>query len=127
MVQDDGFSIISVNSDNDDSEVVVYAGVRSDASEELSSGVGGEPKEEQEHSSPKEAIEALTSSVSEADQVDAVQQNTSTSLPSQDDDYQETTLEDLKVTGPFPKTQLIVVVCALLFMGGFVVYYMITH
>lgn len=113
MVQDDEFSIISVSSD-DEEEIVFQAGVQADTSEELSSDTTEEYEEE-------------TIDDGEATQAGDVQQETSVPSASQEDDYQETTLEDLKATGPFPKTQMIILIAAFLFIVGITIAYFLTH
>ena len=43
--------------------------------------------------------------------------------PADKDAYQETTREDLDATGPLPKARLAIIVCALLLIVGFLLYY----
>ena len=124
MTQDKGFSIISVNSDDDD-EIVIQAGIKNNYSDEAS---------ETETASVQAITDSQNNEVPASDEEqasaelpEAAQSGAKVSKSSGRTEYQETTLDDLKTKGPFHKTQLIVVGAAVVFLVGFVVVYIISH
>lgn len=101
MADKDKFSIISVNAD-DDEEIVLQAGIVSDADEEEEVyEVGDDQPEPDDNLVEDEPVSSVQS----------------------EEGYQETTLEDLKSAGPMSKTQKLVLIAAFLLIVVAVVYY----
>lgn len=99
------FSHITVTSDDED-EFVIQAGARTGSP---SRDAAPEPS-----TVPDEALERETPAPAPSEP---------SSRASSDDEYHQTTLEDLETT-PMSTTQKVVIVAALLLIAGFVVYYL---
>lgn len=114
MARDEGFSIISVNSEDSD-EIVIRAGVSQ--SSPSAAVVEEEDGNSLEDFEVDEGIshEQLISDSGEAKVAEAQTKS--------NEGYQPTTREDLDETGPFQKTRLIIVGFGLLLIVGFVVYF----
>ncbi|MGI6104588.1 MAG: hypothetical protein ACOYD7_00145 [Raoultibacter sp.] len=106
MKNDDGFSIISVSADDD--EIVIQAGITE------------KPPLEEE---PNDVVAQAPAAASEAES--SVQTELVEHAPVRKKEvYQGVTKEDLEVTGPFQKMRVVILVCGLLLLVGFIVYFM---
>lgn len=127
MTETSGFSHITVHSDDDD-EVVIQAGARPNArhdeqspaqSENSQPVAAPEPLEPQEQTHPvKSQEQSRPADPQPAPKVAGAP----VKKPAKKGSYQQTTAEDLE-TGPMPTAQKVVIVMAVLFIVGFLVYY----
>ena len=106
MADDEKNPIIAESPDDED-EIVIQAGIPQPAPdnagpEEEAAAVQARPEQQRQ----KQA-EAAPKAAPHADK----------------DAYQETTREDLDATGPLPKARLAIIVCAILLIVGFLLYY----
>ncbi|MCL2889603.1 MAG: hypothetical protein FWE65_04165 [Eggerthellaceae bacterium] len=106
MPEDKKYSFITVNSDTEE-EIVIQAGRVFTASEE------DDPQEEAAApASPPKTQEASQPPKGSEDKAKA-----------SEDAYRATTIEDLQASGPFPKTRIAVIACAILIVVAVVIYY----
>lgn len=97
MADEEKYSLISVNSDEEE-EIVIQAGL---IQEPVNIGASEEAFSQEEAQTSKPVKKALRT----------------------ENVYQGTTLEDLKATGPLPKTRVIVIASAMVLIVGFIIYY----
>ena len=100
MTDEEKYSIISVNTDEED-EIVIQAGFVQEPPDNV-----------------------VSEEVFSVEETELDQAHTETFVSDEKGAYQATTLEDLQTAGPSPKTRIVVLVCAALLVVGFVVYYL---
>ncbi|MCL1798770.1 MAG: hypothetical protein FWG23_03410 [Eggerthellaceae bacterium] len=134
MARDDKYALITVN---DDDEVVIQAGMppqppvpgpagrTAGATDEAADDTDGKAdgKAAGEAPAPAGPAESPGQAPEAGAHKGAAPGPGSAEEPPAADAYRETTLDDLEELGPVPKVRVAVIVCAVLFIAGFLLYY----
>ncbi len=125
MAREDGFSIITVRSDDED-EVVIHAGRGKDSREEdvLDAGLSGPSDEDPSGQVPENDAPEQPNVEDTCEDVREGQEDDQPHLSS---DYKERIKEELGSSPPQQKMQRVIIACVIVFLVGFLAYYFFLH